>query len=195
MAPNTSISRSNNNTTTINVKVVAAESLYKRDVFRQPDPFAVLTVDGSQTKTTITAKKTLNPYWNETFNFQAKEDSILVIQVFDQKKFKKKDQGFLGVINVRIGDVIDLSLNSSEETITRDLKKSNENLAVSGKIIVVISHNRNSNGGGVTTATTRGTGPPSSNNIATITSGVNNLRIGSATNTANSTAQATEIKS
>ena len=54
----------------------------------------------------------------------------------------------------------------------------------------MISHNRNSNGGGVTTATTRGTGPPSSNNIATITSGVNNLRIGSVTNTANSTAQA-----
>lgn len=36
------------------------------------------------------------------------EDSILAIQVFDQKKFKKKDQGFLGVINIRIGDVIDL---------------------------------------------------------------------------------------
>lgn len=131
-------------TTKINVKVVAAESLYKRDVFRQPDPFSVITVDGSQTKTTKTAKKTLNPYWNESFNFNALEDSILVIQVFDQKKFKKKDQGFLGVVNVRIGDVIDLSLPSSEETITRDLKKSNENLAVSGKIIVVISHNNNS---------------------------------------------------
>jgi E3 ubiquitin-protein ligase NEDD4 len=26
--------------------------------------------------------------------------------VFDQKKFKKKDQGFLGVINIRIGDLI-----------------------------------------------------------------------------------------
>jgi E3 ubiquitin-protein ligase NEDD4 len=63
--------------------------------------------------------------------------------VFDQKKFKKKDQGFLGVINVRIGDVIDLSLSNAEETITRDLKKSNENLQVSGKIIVVINHNRN----------------------------------------------------
>ncbi|RLV87634.1 E3 ubiquitin-protein ligase RSP5 [Meyerozyma sp. JA9] len=124
----------------ISVKVVAAESLYKRDVFRQPDPFAVITVDGSQTKTTKTAKKTLNPYWNETFTFDSSEDSILVIQVFDQKKFKKKDQGFLGVVNIRIGDVVDLSLASSEETITRDLKKSNENLAVSGKIIVVISH-------------------------------------------------------
>lgn len=37
------------------------------------------------------------------------EDSILAVQVFDQKKFKKKDQGFLGVINVRIGDIIELA--------------------------------------------------------------------------------------
>ena len=35
------------------------------------------------------------------------EDSVLAVQIFDQKKFKKKDQGFLGVINIRIGDVID----------------------------------------------------------------------------------------
>lgn len=146
--------------TPINVKVVAAESLYKRDVFRQPDPFAVITVDGSQTKTTKTAKKTLNPYWNESFNFDSLEDSILVIQVFDQKKFKKKDQGFLGVVNIRIGDVIDLSLPTSEETITRDLKKSNENLAVSGKIIVVISHNSS----GIATNSRNGNSlaPPSS---------------------------------
>jgi E3 ubiquitin-protein ligase NEDD4 len=36
------------------------------------------------------------------------EDSVLAVQIFDQKKFKKKDQGFLGVVNVRIGNVIDL---------------------------------------------------------------------------------------
>lgn len=40
---------------------------------------------------------------------RANEDSILAVQVFDQKKFKKKDQGFLGVINVRVGDVVDFS--------------------------------------------------------------------------------------
>jgi E3 ubiquitin-protein ligase NEDD4 len=33
-----------------------------------PDPFAVLTVDGEQTKTTSVIKKTLNPYWNESFD-------------------------------------------------------------------------------------------------------------------------------
>ncbi len=37
------------------------------------------------------------------------EDSILAVQVFDQKKFKKKDQGFLGVINIRVGDIIELA--------------------------------------------------------------------------------------
>ena len=41
---------------------------------------------------------------------RATEDSILAIQIFDQKKFKKKDQGFLGVINIRVGDVIDLDI-------------------------------------------------------------------------------------
>ncbi|OBA20930.1 HECT-domain-containing protein [Metschnikowia bicuspidata var. bicuspidata NRRL YB-4993] len=141
----------------VSVKVVAAESLYKRDVFRQPDPFAVITVDGLQTKTTKTAKKTLNPYWNETFSLDASEDSILVIQVFDQKKFKKKDQGFLGVVNVRVGDVIDLSTASFEETITRDLKRLNENLAVSGRVIVVLGH---SSGPAPAPAPAASTAPP-----------------------------------
>lgn len=38
------------------------------------------------------------------------ESSIIAVQIFDQKKFKKKDQGFLGVINIRVGDVIDIML-------------------------------------------------------------------------------------
>jgi hypothetical protein len=49
---------------------------------------------------------------------RATEDSILAIQIFDQKKFKKKDQGFLGVINVRIGDVIDLDAGGEGNVIS-----------------------------------------------------------------------------
>jgi hypothetical protein len=60
--------------------VLAADGLSKRDVFSEfetngtfpnatglPDPFAVVTVDGEQTQTTPSIKRTLNPYWNESF--------------------------------------------------------------------------------------------------------------------------------
>ena len=40
------------------------------------------------------------------------------MQIFDQKKFKKKDQGFLGVINVRVGSVIDLDIGGEGESTT-----------------------------------------------------------------------------
>jgi hypothetical protein len=46
---------------------------------------------------------------------RANEDSILAVQIFDQKKFKKKDQGFLGVINVRVGDLVDFSSGQDRE--------------------------------------------------------------------------------
>ncbi|KAF1940768.1 HECT-domain-containing protein [Clathrospora elynae] len=124
----------------LRITIIAADGLYKRDVFRFPDPFAVATVNGEQTRTTSVIKKTLNPYWNESFDMKVNEESVLAIQIFDQKKFKKKDQGFLGVINVRIGSVIDLDAGG-DEMITRDLKKSNDNMVVHGKLILNISTN------------------------------------------------------
>ncbi|KAF2086133.1 HECT-domain-containing protein [Saccharata proteae CBS 121410] len=124
----------------LRVTIIAADGLYKRDVFRFPDPFAVATINGEQTRTTSVIKKTLNPYWNESFDMRASEDSILAIQIFDQKKFKKKDQGFLGVINVRVGTAIDLDAGG-DEMLTRDLKKSNDNMVVHGKLILNLSTN------------------------------------------------------
>ncbi|WPH00921.1 HECT-domain-containing protein [Acrodontium crateriforme] len=124
----------------LRVTIIAADGLYKRDVFRFPDPFAVATVSGEQTKTTGVIKKTLNPYWNESFDMRVTEESILAVQIFDQKKFKKKDQGFLGVVNVRIGSVIDLDAGG-DEMLTRDLRKSSDNLVVNGKLILNVSTN------------------------------------------------------
>jgi hypothetical protein len=51
-----------------------------------------------------------------TLDRRVTEDSVLAVQIFDQKKFKKKDQGFLGVINVRIGSVVDLDAGGDGKT-------------------------------------------------------------------------------
>jgi E3 ubiquitin-protein ligase NEDD4 len=122
--------------------VVAADGLSKRDVFRLPDPFAVITVDAEQTHTTSVIKKTLNPYWNESFDINVKDSSVVAVQIFDQRKFKRRDQGFLGVVNVRVSDVLDLELGG-HEMLTLDLKKSNDNLVVHGKLIIYLSTNIN----------------------------------------------------
>ncbi|KAH8102838.1 ubiquitin-protein ligase [Cristinia sonorae] len=124
----------------IRITVVAADGLSKREVFRLPDPFAVITVDAEQTHTTSVIKKTLNPYWNESFDINVKDSSVIAVQIFDQKKFKRRDQGFLGVVNVRVSDVIDLELGG-HEMLTLDLKKSNDNLVVHGKLIIYLSTN------------------------------------------------------
>jgi hypothetical protein len=48
--------------------VVAADGLSKREAFRLPDPFAVITVDAEQTNASSVIRETLNPYWNESFD-------------------------------------------------------------------------------------------------------------------------------
>lgn len=39
-----------------------------------------------------------------------KDSSVVAVQIFDQRKFKRRDQGFLGVVNIRVIDVLDLEL-------------------------------------------------------------------------------------
>lgn len=88
-----------------------------------------------------------------------KESSVVAVQIFDQRKFKRRDQGFLGVVNVRVSDVLDLELGghgtaplsiirsesliptSLSEMLQLDLKKSNDNLVVHGKLIIYLSTN------------------------------------------------------
>lgn len=93
------------------------------------------------------------------------ENSIIAIQIFDQKKFKKKDQGFLGVINIRVGDVIDLSAGG-DEMITQNLKRSNDNLAVSGKLILSISTDVNTTSSSGQTSRPPVVGPSLTSNVS-----------------------------
>ena len=42
---------------------------------------------------------------------------MIAVQIFDQRKFKRRDQGFLGVVNVRVSDVLDLELGGHGESL------------------------------------------------------------------------------
>ncbi|KAG1065748.1 hypothetical protein G6F41_009017 [Rhizopus arrhizus] len=130
-------------TRTVRLTVVAADGLIKKDLFfKLPDPFAVVTVDGEQTHTTTVMKKTLNPYWNESFDLKVKSESVIAVQVLYPNKFKTKAQGFLGENNVQVTSVFALEVGG-DEMLTLELKKSNANDAVHGKLILNLSTNVN----------------------------------------------------
>jgi hypothetical protein len=39
-----------------------------------------------------------------------KDSSVVAVQIFDQRKFKRRDQGFLGVVNIQVANYLDLEL-------------------------------------------------------------------------------------
>ncbi|KAG5651658.1 hypothetical protein H0H81_007938 [Sphagnurus paluster] len=62
---------------------------------------------------------------------------MIAIQVFDHKKFKKRDQGFLGVLNLPATEAISIASSpSSSHVITKELTMSSNNLPVHGKISI-----------------------------------------------------------
>lgn len=125
----------------VRITVLAASSLVKREVFSQPDPFAVVSVDVNQTYTTNTIKRTLIPTWNQHFDITIKRSSTITIQVFDQRRFKKRDQGFLGLVRISGDEALDYSRNT-HGLISKDLaeiESSSSGPPVSGKLLFSFS--------------------------------------------------------
>ena len=44
------------------------------------------------------------------FDSTVKENSVITVQIFDPRKFKKRDQDLLAVVNEKVSDAIDLEL-------------------------------------------------------------------------------------
>jgi E3 ubiquitin-protein ligase NEDD4 len=99
-----------------------------------PSPYAIVKLNGTDVFSTAAIKRTLNPYWNETFKLwvhsltmEAKtftytffssvtKQSRIMVEIWDEKKQKKantKDYGYLGGIHFQVGDVINIDPTSS----------------------------------------------------------------------------------
>ncbi|KAI8608198.1 E3 ubiquitin-protein ligase hula [Chytriomyces sp. MP71] len=119
--------------------------------------YLLCSVNGEQTKTTQVVKKTLNPYWNESFDLTLSNTSSITIQIFDQKQWTKtKNQGFLGMSSYQMGQIFDIA-RGGEEMITRELGKAAANQEpVCGKIMVNFSTNFAGAATGAATSTVAG---------------------------------------
>jgi E3 ubiquitin-protein ligase NEDD4 len=103
-----------NNPIDITVHVFKAMGLKKRNWLSYPDPFLVATVDQTQTQTSSVAKRTLDPFWNTVFTFRGiKPSSLVRLIVYDQKRFLKEHQGFLGELEFRVEDLMKCNMQQT----------------------------------------------------------------------------------
>ncbi|XP_015516418.1 E3 ubiquitin-protein ligase SMURF2 [Neodiprion virginianus] len=86
----------------IRLTILCARNLARKDLFRLPDPFAKITVDGSgQCHSTDTCKATLDPKWNQHYDLYIGKDDGITISVWNHRKIhKKQGSGFLGCVNI-----------------------------------------------------------------------------------------------
>ncbi|XP_022730514.1 synaptotagmin-4 isoform X1 [Durio zibethinus] len=80
----------------LSVTVIAAENLPAVDFMGKADPYVVLIMKKSETKAkTRVANETLNPVWNQTFDFVVEDalHEMLILEVWDHDTFKKEKIG------------------------------------------------------------------------------------------------------
>ncbi|XP_015608168.1 E3 ubiquitin-protein ligase SMURF2 isoform X2 [Cephus cinctus] len=84
----------------IRLTLLCARNLARKDLFRLPDPFAKITVNGSgQCHSTDTCKATLDPKWNQYFDLYIGKNDGITITVWNHRKVhKKQGGGFLGCV-------------------------------------------------------------------------------------------------
>ncbi|KAL7150921.1 hypothetical protein ABFS83_05G145900 [Erythranthe nasuta] len=80
----------------LSVTVISAENLPATDLFGKSDPFVELTMKKSDQKNkTRVVTDTLNPEWNQTFEFVVEDGlhELLILEVYDHDTFGKEKMG------------------------------------------------------------------------------------------------------
>eukprot|EP00961_Rhodomonas_salina_P232385 3139742-Rhodomonas_salina.1 len=94
----------------LTVKVFEAKDLVAADRGRTSDPYVVIEFSGQQRKTK-TIKQTINPKWNESFDFEIGRPAGQVsVRVYDYDRFNSHD--FLGQVELNLAN---LSLEAVQE--------------------------------------------------------------------------------
>ncbi|XP_067626943.1 E3 ubiquitin-protein ligase Smurf1 [Eurosta solidaginis] len=84
----------------VRITILCARNLARKDLFRLPDPFAKVQVEGtSQVYTTDISKSSLDPKWNAHYDLFVGSNDAVTITVWNQRKIHKAS-GFLGCVRI-----------------------------------------------------------------------------------------------
>ena len=87
----------------IRVTILCARSLVKRDIFRLPDPFVKVHVDGSgQSHMTEVSKNTLDPKWNVHYDLFVGLNDTITISVWNDKKVNSEKKKISSRVKIMI---------------------------------------------------------------------------------------------
>lgn len=121
----------------IRLTILCARNLARRDLFRLPDPFAKIAVDGSgQVYSTNAVKATLDPKWNTHYDLYLTKGDGITISIWNQRKIhKRQGSGFLGCVRIQPSTVHKLK-DTGYQCLELSEDNSGETCGVRGQVIV-----------------------------------------------------------
>ncbi|XP_045497074.1 E3 ubiquitin-protein ligase SMURF2 [Colias croceus] len=121
----------------IRLTILCARNLVRRDLFRLPDPFAKISVDGSgQVYSTNAVKATLDPKWNTHYDLYLTKGDGITISIWNQRKVhKRQGSGFLGCVRIQSSTVHKLK-DTGYQCLELCEDNSGEACGVKGQVIV-----------------------------------------------------------
>ncbi|XP_014270520.1 E3 ubiquitin-protein ligase SMURF2 [Halyomorpha halys] len=127
----------NNGAMKIRLTILCAQNLARRDLFRLPDPFAKISVDGSgQCHSTDTCKGTLDPKWNQHYDLYISKNDGITISVWNHRKIHKKEgSGFLGCVRI-LPNAIQRLKDTGYQCLELTKGSSDDSEVVKGQIVV-----------------------------------------------------------
>ncbi|XP_066584091.1 E3 ubiquitin-protein ligase SMURF2 isoform X2 [Prorops nasuta] len=131
----------------IRLTILCARNLARKDLFRLPDPFAKITVDGSgQCHSTETCKATLDPKWNQHYDLYIGKNDGITISVWNQRKIhKKQGGGFLGCVRI-ISNTIQRLKDTGYQRLDLCKARTDDTDVIKGQIVVSLLSRDGHNG-------------------------------------------------
>nr|CAI5838432.1 unnamed protein product [Callosobruchus analis] len=121
----------------IRLTILCARNLVRKDLFRLPDPFAKISVDGSgQCHSTETVKNTLDPKWNSHYDLYISNTDTITISIWNHRKVhKKQGSGFLGCVRI-VNSLIQRLKDTGYQCLDLGKASQDDSEPVKGQIII-----------------------------------------------------------